>query len=58
MCYMIKKVQPKEHSEMGKNQITGIKNALKELSSEQKHTNTRDDKVGLLQCDNHWVELG
>ena len=36
MCYMIKKVQLKEHSKKEKNQITGVKNALKELSSEQK----------------------
>ena len=25
MCYMVKKVQPKEHSEKEKNQITGVK---------------------------------
>ena len=49
MCYMIKKIQPKEHSEMEKNQITGVKNALKELSSEQKHINTRDDRAAFVQ---------
>ena len=49
MCYMIKKIQPKEHSEMEKNQITGVKNALKELSSEQKHANTRDDRAAFVQ---------
>ena len=34
---------------MEKNQITGIKNALKELNSEQKHTNTRDDRAAFAQ---------
>ena len=49
MCYMIKKIQPKEQGEMGKTQMTGIKNALKELSTEQKPTNTRDDRAAFVQ---------
>ena len=49
MCYMVKKVQPKEHSEKEKTQITGIKDALKHLSTEQKHTNTRDDRAAFVQ---------
>ena len=46
---MVKKVQPKEHSENEKTQITGIKDALKHLSTEQKHTNTRDDRAAFVQ---------
>ena len=46
---MIKKIQMKEQGEMGKTQITGIKNALKELSTEQKPTNTRDDRADFVQ---------
>ena len=49
MCYMIKKTQPLEHKEVGGNQMTGVKNALKELISEQKHVNTRDDKAAFVQ---------
>ena len=49
MCYMVKKVQPKEHSEKERIQITGVKHALKELSSEQTHTNTRDDRAAFVQ---------
>jgi len=49
MCYLIRKVQPKEHNEVGKTQITGIKNALKELSTEQKTSNTRDDRAAFVQ---------
>ena len=49
MCYLIRKIQPKEHNEMGKTQITGIKNALKELSTEQKTINTRDDRAAFVQ---------
>ena len=29
--------------------MTGVKNALKELISEQKHVNTRDDKAAFVQ---------
>ena len=46
---MIKRIQPKEQGEMGKTQITGIKNALKELNTEQKPTNTRDDRAAFVQ---------
>ena len=34
---------------MGKTQMTGIKNALKELSTEQKTSNTRDDRAAFVQ---------
>ena len=45
---MIKKTQPLEHKEVGGNQMTGVKNALKELISEQKHVNTRDDRAAFV----------
>merc|ERR1712208_100230 len=38
-----------DHREKEKNQITGVKNAPKELSSEQNHSNTRDDRAAFVQ---------
>merc|ERR1711947_43511 len=46
---MIKKTQPLEHKEVGRNQMEGVKNALKELISEQKHVNTRDNRAAFVQ---------
>ena len=44
-CYMIKRAKPLEHKEVGRNQMEGVKNALKELISEQKQVNNRNDRA-------------
>ena len=49
MCYVIKKTQPQEHKEVRRNQMAGVKNALKELISEQTQVNTRDDRAAVMQ---------
>ena len=48
-CYMIKRAKPLEHKEVGRNQMEGVKNALKELISEQKQVNNRDDRAAFMQ---------
>ena len=48
-CYMIKRAKTLERKEVGGNPMEESKNALKELISEQKQVNNRDDRAAFMQ---------
>ena len=46
---MIKRAKTLEHKEVGRNPMEEVKTALKELISEQKQGNNRDDRAAFMQ---------
>ena len=46
---MIKRAKTLEHKEVGRNPMEEVKTALKELISEQKQVNNRDDRATLCK---------